>query len=52
MRPDETTTEGDATELVPRESLELESGDVVPLDGRLLEETDPEEIGAVAGTSD
>jgi Ca2+-transporting ATPase len=52
VRRDGTTTEIDATELVPGDVVELESGDVVPADGRLLEETDLEvDEAALTGES-
>ncbi|QCC50163.1 cation-translocating P-type ATPase [Halapricum salinum] len=38
VRRDGTTVDVAATELVPGDVIELESGDVVPADGRLLEE--------------
>ncbi|MEF8779453.1 MAG: cation-translocating P-type ATPase [Haloferacaceae archaeon] len=52
VRRDGTTTEIDATELVPGDVVELESGDVVPADARLLEETDLEvDEAALTGES-
>lgn len=52
VRRNGTTATVDATELVPGDVLALESGDVVPADGRLLEETDLEiDEAALTGES-
>jgi len=52
VRRDGTTVDVDATELVPGDVLELESGNVVPADARLLEETDLEvDEAALTGES-
>jgi len=52
VRRDGTTVEVDATELVPGDVIELESGNVVPADGRLLEDTDLEvDESALTGES-
>ena len=52
VRRDGTTVDVDATELVPGDVLELESGDVVPADARLLDETDLEvDEAALTGES-